>query len=108
MSPEAIRGPVNPAEAAELQTELIPDEVFIAFNGLIARELSGGRARVLQKDVIAELEEVGVPRGEIFKRHMLDVEDSYRATGWQVTYDKPMGYAGETFDAYFEFKAKKE
>ncbi len=108
MSPEVRRGPVSPAEAAELQTEQIPDEVFIAFNGLIAQNLQQGRARVLQKDVVALLEAQGRNRDEIYKQHWLDIEDSYRATGWKVAYDKPMYYAGENYDAFFEFSAVKE
>lgn len=104
MSPERKRGPVTPQEAAELQTEQIPDEVFVAFNGLIARRLSGGRAVVYQDEVVELLEAEGLSRQEIYDRHWLDVEASYHASGWKVAYDKP-GY-NETGRAYFEFKAR--
>ena len=107
MSPEVRRGPASPREIKELQTQQIPDEVFEVFNGLIAQNLSYGRSRVLQKDVVEQLVEGGMDRNEIFERHWLDVEDSYRAAGWQVKYDKPVYYAGEDFDAYFLFMAGK-
>lgn len=108
MSPEMKRGPVSPREAAELQTEQIPDEIFMIFNGLIAQNLYRGRAMVKQKDVLAAAEAQGLKRSEIFDRHWLDVEDSYRTAGWQVKYDKPVYYAGEDFEPYFEFSAKKD
>lgn len=108
MSPEFNRGPVSPGEAAELQTQQIPNEVFEVFNQLIAQNLFNGRSRVLQKEVVAQLEAEGHERASIFDKHWLDVEDSYRAVGWKVKYDKPVYYAGENFDAYFEFTASKK
>lgn len=39
-------------------------------------------------------------------REHLDVEDVYRAAGWEVTYDKP-GY-NETYDATFTFRSAKK
>ena len=103
MSPEIKRGPISPAEAIELQTQQIPDEVFVAFNALIAQNLSYGTSIVKQEDVINRLKEQGVDVNEMYRKHWLDVEDSYRALGWKVMYDKP-GY-NETGHAYFEFKA---
>jgi len=107
MSPEVMRGPVAPDQVLELQAQQIPEEVFVVFNGLIAQNLRDGRAKVLQKDVLAELEEKGMNRSKIFKQHHLDVEDSYRALGWLVTYDRPVYWGGEDFEAYFEFRAPK-
>lgn len=107
MSPEIKRGPISPAEVSERQVQQIPEEVFVAFNALIAQNIRNGWARVLQNDVLGMLENRGMNRREIFHRHWLDVEDSYRAQGWKVNYDSPVGYAGEDFDAYFEFHAPK-
>ncbi len=108
MSPEVNRGPVSPVEAAELHKIQIPEEVFSAFNSLIAEKLRSGYARVLQKDVLALLEDQGMDRNEIFEKHWLDVEDSYREAGWKVSYDRPVYYAGENFDAYFDFKDSRK
>ena len=74
MSPEVQRGPLSPAEAGELQTQQIPEEVFGAFNTLIAKNLSQGQAKVLQKDVISLLVGQGVNREAIFDNKWLDVE----------------------------------
>jgi hypothetical protein len=107
MSPESRQGPISPREAAELQTEQIPDVVFEAFNELIAQNLDEGRAVVKQKDVLVLLGTKGVEPDEVFERRWLDIEGSYRAVGWQVTYDKPARYAGETYEPYFEFSSEQ-
>lgn len=107
MSPEIVRGPLSPPEAAERRTEQIPEEVFNVFNGLITQNLVDGRSKVLQKDVIAQLEERGFVRQEIFTKHLLDVEDSYRKVGWEVVYDRPAYWGGENFEAYFKFCAQR-
>lgn len=103
MSPERMCGPVAPQEVEALKTEQIPDEVFAVFNALIAENLHSGCAKVLQKDVVARLEEMGMNRGELYKRRWLDVEDSYRAVGWRVEYDKPVYWGGENFEPFFKF-----
>ena len=103
MSPEIKNLPVSPVEAGELRKEQIPGGVFTVFNSLISQNLHRGRARVLQKDVLAQLEDQGMDRTTIFDRHWLDVEDSYREVGWKVEYDKPVSWGGENFEAYFQF-----
>jgi hypothetical protein len=107
MSPEVKRGPFSPREAAEFQAEQQPDEVFVVFNALIARSLRNGKARVLQRDAVAQLIAGGMDRAEIFDQKLLDVEESYRTAGWKVEYDKPVYYGGENFEPYFEFSAPK-
>lgn len=107
MSPEIMRRPISPEEALEVKVELvIPEEVYIAVNGLIAQNLHRDRATVLQKDIVEKLVQSGMNKNEIFARKWLDVEDSYREAGWDVMYDKP-GYC-ETYDAYFEFKKPRD
>lgn len=107
MSPEQRRGPVSPSEAKELQTEQIPEEVFIVFNGLIAQNLRRGYSRVKQKEVMGQLKERGLEVKDIYDKHWLDVEDSYREAGWEVKYDSP-SYGDNDFDPYFEFITPKE
>lgn len=97
--------PIKSDEMVERQVELIPDIVIETFNELITQNGSSGRATVLQKDVVERLEEAGINRADIFDQHMLDVEDIYRQAGWEVTYDKPVAWGGESFEAYFEFRA---
>ena len=97
---------VSPKQAEELQIRHIPPEVYETFNRFIAQKLYNGRARVLQKDVVAELENRGFDRRRIYDEHMLDVEDAYRKNGWDVVYDSPA--YNETYDASFEFKSKKK
>jgi len=47
-----------------------------------------------------------VDRNKIFEMGWLDVEDAYRAQGWNVVYDRP-GYC-ESYEASFIFTRGKK
>ena len=97
--------PIRPEEVGALKVaEAIPDEVFGAFNVLIARHCAAGHARVKQEDVVKRLVELGHARADVFALGWLNVEDAYRAAGWKVVYRKP-GY-NESGDAIFDFYAR--
>lgn len=99
--------PITPAEVVAKKTENIPPEVFEVFNDLIAERWDGHRATIYQKDIVARLK-AKLPeerRSQIFERHWLDVEPSYRKAGWTVVYDKP-GYC-ETYEPNFTFTKGK-
>ena len=116
MEREPIR-PIEPKEVIDKKVNIIPEEVIEAFNELIAQNYSEGYATVLQKDAerlmiakgldrlitIEKGEEKVVDKSIIYKNHWMDVEGIYRKAGWKVEYDKPVGYAGETFEPYFRF-----
>lgn len=102
---EAVR-PIAPTEVLEAKIEQIPNEVLQTFNSAIAENVNNGLARVLQKDIVAVLEGLGMNRQEIYKRHWLDVEDMYRQAGWEVKYDSP-SYGDNDFEPYFVFRAPK-
>jgi hypothetical protein len=106
VSPEVPGYAISPSEAEELQIRHIPPEVFETFNRFIAQKFFNGRARVLQKDIVNALVGRGLNRHQIYDEHWLDVEDAYRKKGWDVVYDKPA--YNETYEASFEFKAKKK
>ncbi|MDB5185301.1 MAG: hypothetical protein JWN38_1109 [Candidatus Saccharibacteria bacterium] len=117
MSPEIKGGPVNPAEARELHnqlppddpTEHIPEEVFVVFNGLIARNLYRGTATVFEEVVADALKEQGIdPVQALGDISLLYLEDSYSAAGWKVKYARPVLFAGDDFEPYFEFRAKRK
>lgn len=101
--------PIRPEQVGEVQLEQIPDVVIETFNGLIAQNSLDGHAKVEQDAVVEKLIEAGLNRDEIFENHWLDVEDLYRAAGWDVKYDKPMAYGGDTHRPFFVFStsAKK-
>lgn len=98
--------PISPDEVIELKTSSIPDAVLEVFNGLIAKGWDGNRSTVYQDDVVASLEAQGFNRSEVYNNKWLDVEPIYEGAGWSVFYDKPVGYAGESFRAYFKFTKK--
>lgn len=52
--------------------------------------------------ILAKLPDV--TREQIYENRWLDIEDSYRAVGWHVEYDKP-GYC-ESYEATFTFKRR--
>jgi len=99
----------NPITPAEVQAKAasgarIPEEVFEVVNDLIQDGWNGKTATVYQKDVVATLVDFhGFDRQEIFASHYLDFEPAYGARGWVVAYDKPMAYAGETYEAHWVF-----
>jgi len=93
--------PIKPGDVEKLRAVSIPDVVLEVFNAMIAKKWNGSYAVVKQDDVMAVLEEKGLARKEVYENHWLDVEDSYRMSGWKVFYDKP-AYC-ESYDAYFKF-----
>lgn len=98
--------PISPSQIAETKTKIIPDSVIETFNLEIARNFCNGRSVVKQDRIIQALVQRGLSRAELFANHWLDVEDLYRAKGWQVTYEKP-GY-NESGDSIFTFIPAKE
>lgn len=95
--------PITPAQVAQKQGDVIPAAVFDAFNAEIAATFVGGTAKVLQDRVVSRLTDGGMSRREIFDSGWLNVEESYQAAGWKVSYEKPgfneSGEACFTFDA---------
>jgi len=106
MSESKLKGPISPSDIAAAKAEFIPNCVFDAFNELIAKNYTNGRAKVEQSDVKSLL---AANMGESwmednFSFNMLNVEESYREKGWSVTYDKPA--YNESYSASFLFKAQ--
>jgi|SRR3989338_165418 len=96
--------PIRPNEVGKLRENGIPDAAFEAFNELITKNFTGSSAIIKTKDVVKLMIEKGLNQNDIYDNGWLDVENVYRAAGWNVVYDKP-GY-NEAYDAYFEFKRR--
>ena len=99
--------PISPDELGAYQQKTFPPGVFEAFNELIASKWTGCSATVKQDDVISLItaKTGGYSRSHIFSQGWLNVEEAYRAQGWDVEYDKPA--YNESYDASFTFKRKK-
>ncbi len=95
--------PIKPNEVVE--KKVFPDEVITAFNELIAKNFSQGEASFKQEDIVKLIVAKGIKRNTIYPNHLLDVEELYRAQGWEVEYDKP-GF-NETYEPTFTFRKKK-
>ena len=100
-----MSGPIRPEDVSGQKAAQIPAKVFDVFNQLIARDWNGHSAIVRQDEVVRLLESEGFDRARIFAEHLLDVESSYRAEGWDVVYDKP-GF-NESYPATFQFSKKR-
>jgi hypothetical protein len=97
--------PIKPNEVAAVATVAIPAVVFETVNLLIARNFSHDSAVVKQKEIVSNLVSKGLFEREIFDNGYLNIEESYKAAGWNVYYDKP-GY-NESYDATFTFRVQK-
>ncbi len=101
--------PITPQEAHDAHEESIPHEVITAFNHLIKTNWNPtSLSAVVPQDAVAKLaaEALDVTEGVLYDHHWLDVEDLFRAAGWDVEYDKP-GY-NESYTASFTFRRKKK
>ena len=96
--------PITPEEALLNPGAGVPDIVIEHVNWMISQKMRGNSATIYQKDIVAELVSVGIPKEKIYENNWLDIEDLYRSRGWKVEYDKP-GY-NESGEAYFRFTAK--
>ncbi len=93
---------ISPEEVINLKADHIPDEVFDAWNSIIAQNWNGHRSFFKLKELV---DTIKIATGkttheEIKKEGWLDLEPIYRAKGWKVEYQP--GY-NETYDAFFEF-----
>lgn len=97
--------PMSPDEVVGVKTSNIPEWVFKVWDKLIALEWDGRSAEILQKDAVAALHAANPGmETDIFRSGWLDIEDSYRAVGWSVVYDKP-SYC-ESYESSFTFRKK--
>lgn len=97
-----MTGPIRPEDIQKLKTATTPEEVLKVFNEAIAEMWDGHGATVLQNVVADKIAKaLNISRSDVFRRHLLDVEESYRAAGWDVEYDKP-AYC-ESYEASFRF-----
>ena len=96
---------IKPSEVVELKKNNIPQEVFDAFNELIAKNWDGHSATVLQKDVVDLIISKFTSPVNPYAEHWLDIEDIYRNEGWIVEYDKP-GWNEDYSGSSFKFSVK--
>lgn len=103
---KSVIRPIRPEEVTDQKKEQFPDEVIQAFNELIAEKAADGFSKVLVKDVVARMVAKGLKRKDINKKGWLNVEDIFRQAGWKVMSDSPVGWGGESFEAYYMFESR--
>lgn len=104
--------PITPKEAKNAYGAGIPDFVFEAFNAIIAESGRHGTSFLIFKDaavkaVLAKAKDAGInlERQDVFDLNYLDVENHYKAAGWEVSYTKR--HYSESGDVYFSFAPKE-
>lgn len=113
--------PISPSDVGRAKVHHIPDVVFEAFNELIAVGFISHNSSIIinQDDVINLITEKMAERGEvdlgdpdavaslrrkIYDKKWLNIEEAYRAEGWDVFYDKPAYF--ENYSASFKFSTQ--
>lgn len=96
-------GPIKPSDIEQKKTELLPDEVFEAFNELIAENWRGSYATFALDEVKTRVRKKMGKRGGS-EKGWYDVEPIYRKAGWKVDFDAP-GY-NESYPSTFTFSKK--
>jgi len=100
-------GPIKPKEVQKAKNKDIPERVFKVFNQLIKKTWDGSRATVMQSEAAKLVATaLDIDESEVYERHLLDVEASYREAGWQVVYDKPCYYGGDNYEPHFVFRKR--
>lgn len=104
--------PISPSEVVDKKLTLLPDEVIDATNELIADNWNGNKATFKQKELVARIQKkyeaadkYEITKEEVYERRYLDIEDIYRAQGWNVAYDKP-GFNETWYEPQFIFTKK--
>lgn len=107
--------PITVSEAERRSAEAIPDIVIEGFNTLIGRKYDriSKSAKITLAEALdyisaAMAAEFGIAgatiseyRRSLLDNHWMDVEDIFRAAGWQVHFDKPA--YNESYESYYEF-----
>jgi hypothetical protein len=108
--------PITPAQVIGKRKNTIPDEVFEAFNEMIAENFRLSESSFKLKDVVSKIVSkvnhnrslLGtrqVTREEVYDNGWADVEPIYRKEGWKVKFDSAS--RGDDYDDYFVFSQKK-
>lgn len=104
----AVVKPFTPADAQQHKAHYgLPNEVIEAVNELLAKNYRPGTITIKQKEIEEQvlLKMPDLRANDLYARNWMDIEETFRESGWQVHYDKP-GYC-ESYDAYFEFTPKR-
>lgn len=97
--------PITPDEVLKVKAETLPEEVFIAVNGLIAERLHGQYAKFSVKALVKRMTELGLEEEEINKRNWNRIGSIYQNAGWDVSFRSP-GLDDNDFDPYYSFNTK--
>lgn len=76
--------PIKPNEVKPI----IPNEVIEVFNSLIKESWDGIYARVLQWRAVKLIaQKMSITKKDVLAEGYLNIEEIYRAVGWQVNYN---------------------
>lgn len=95
--------PLGPEELLATQMETLPEEVFMAVNGLIAERLRGKYARFTVNALRKRMTELGLDQDEIVERGWDRIGSIYKSAGWEVRYNTPASDDDIDFEPYYYF-----
>jgi len=82
-----------------------PPSVVAVFKELLQKNLKENKAVITQEEAVEAIrKKMKCSKAAVLTKHYLEIEDSFRAEGWDVRYRKP-GF-NETFLPHFRFKLK--
>lgn len=97
---------ITPQQAIKGKRKRIPADIIEIVNKLIVINMESRTSSVAQEEIIKAALKKGYTREGLFDKGYLDIEDTFRAAGWHVTYDKPA--YNETYPATFTFRPKSK
>lgn len=100
---------LTPSQVKDFRSE-IDDKMVEAVNSLLLEKRHTNPILIKQEELIRAYrlvcsgKGVDMPRSEVFKSGVLNIEEAFKKKGWLVEYDKPA--YNETYEPYFTFKYK--
>lgn len=96
---------LGPNEMIEQWQMALPNEVIEAFNEMLVRHFNGTTAKILEKDLLAEIKKKGIPQHQVREQQWLkQTQELYKEQGWKVAHKTP-GW-DDDFHSYFYFELK--
>lgn len=105
--------PISPQEANDYFQKNIPSFVIDAVNSLISSKFTPSKSSFIllhsevKNKILSQMDLYNTQYNAqmIWDDGFMDIEDSYRKYGWDVSYVKKS--IGDTFESHYQFKPQK-
>lgn len=97
--------PITPEEAVRRRADPLDPRVIDTWNKMITEKIRPDRRAVISQpeiiDALIEAIGFGCTRADVIEGRWLDIEDLYRAAGWDVVYQK--AHYVDNYESTFTF-----